>query len=249
MTKHIVITGATSGIGKALALDYAKLGYQVFACGRNQARLDALKQDNIHPMRFDITDAEAVKANCAALPPLDLVILNAGDCVYIDDAKHFDAKAFEYVINTNLTATGYLIEALACHIKPQGTLALIGSSVTFLPLPRAEAYGASKAGLAYLAQTLAIDLKPHQINVSLVSPGFVATPLTAKNDFEMPFLLSVEQASQRIIKGLTKGKSHISFPRRLTWLLKGLSLLPNSWWQHLAQKMTNKDQQPKEQIT
>lgn len=249
MTKTILITGATSGIGKALSQQYADLGYQVYACGRSQSRLENLKAHNVHTLRFDITDKQAVSNLAVSLPPLDLVILNAGDCVYIDDAKHFDASAFEYVINTNLVATGYLIEALLPNIKPHGRLALIGSSVTFLPLPRAEAYGASKAGLAYLAETLAIDLKRHNINVSLVSPGFVATPLTAKNDFEMPFLLSTEQASKQIIKGLNQGKAHIYFPRRLVWLLKILSWLPKRLWLKLAQSLINKEQQPKEQIS
>lgn len=235
--KTVLITGASSGIGLALAKGYAKLGYQVIACGRSEQRLQQLthNNDNITSLVFDINDDNQIHHASLNLPALDIVILNAGDCQYIDDVLSFDAAKFEQIIQTNLIATAKLIEKLVCSIPPNGQLVLMGSSVSILPLPRAQAYGASKAGLAYLAESLAIDLQKHHIKVSLISPGFIDTPLTAKNTFAMPFILSSLDASKRIIKGIRKEKAHISFPKRLIWPMKILSFLPRTWWRAMAQ--------------
>lgn len=238
--KTVLITGASSGIGQSLAQDYANLGYQVIACGRSEQRLKSLTQhnENIEPLIFDINDDNQIHHASLALPSLDIVILNAGDCQYMDDVLSFDAKKFEQVIQTNLIATAKLLQRLVCLIQPHGQLVLMGSSVSFLPLPRAQAYGASKAGLAYLAESLAIDLHRHHIKVSLISPGFIDTPLTAKNTFAMPFMLSSKDASMRIIKGIRREKAHISFPKRLIWPMKVLSFLPRTWWRAMAQLIT-----------
>ena len=240
--KTVLITGASSGIGQALALDYAKQGYQVIACGRSTQRLESLVQadENISSLVFDINDEQQIHHACSTLPSLDLVILNAGDCQYIDDVINFDAKVFEQIINTNLISIAKLMEKLLKLIQPHGQLVLMGSSATILPFPRAQAYGASKAGLAYLAESLAIDLRKHQVKVSLISPGFIDTPLTEKNTFDMPFLLSAEEASKRIVKGIKQEKAHISFPKRLIWPMKVLSFLPRTWWSAMAQLITQK---------
>ncbi|HBH28499.1 MAG TPA: short-chain dehydrogenase, partial [Desulfofustis sp.] len=113
----------------------------------------------------------------------------------------------------------------------------IGSSAAYLPLPRAEAYGASKAAVAYLIETLRITLSPEQIDVSLVCPGFVKTPLTDKNDFAMPMRISVEQASRAIRRGIDKRQAEIHFPKRFTYILKTLSLLPRGIWKRIGMKM------------
>jgi short-subunit dehydrogenase len=109
----------------------------------------------------------------------------------------------------------------------------VSSSATILPFPRSEAYGASKAGMDYLAKSLRLDLVSNDISVTLVHPGFIKTPLTDKNDFSMPFLLTSEEAAQRIVKGVKAQKNYIHFPKRLTLLLKLFSLLPSSLWQSL----------------
>lgn len=235
----IVITGASSGIGRALASAYAEKGEHVVACGRNLNRLADVAADNplVETLAFDITDQEQVTLAASQIGPVDTLILNAGDCRYIEDAVKFDGELFRDVINTNLIATGFMLEAWLGKIRRGGKLVLVGSSVSLLPLPRAEAYGASKAGLAYLADSLAIDLKGRQIEVVLVSPGFVKTPLTDKNDFDMPLMVTAEEAAVRIIDGLERGKRHIAFPRRMIWMMKFMGLLPRSWWHSLAQNM------------
>ncbi|WP_084221376.1 SDR family NAD(P)-dependent oxidoreductase [Shewanella fidelis] len=236
--KRVLITGASSGIGLQLAQDYLADGWQVYACGRNPQALSQLA--GAERLLFDVTDNEQVQAQAKALTAkgvnsFDLVILNAGSCEYIDDAKQFDAELFERVIRTNLIAMGYCLAAFTPLIKAGGRLGLMGSSAVYLPFPRAEAYGASKAGVQYLASSLAIDLKPHNIGVSVICPGFVKTPLTDKNDFAMPMRLSSEQASNAIRQGLAKGVREIHFPKRFTLLLKLISLLPFSWWQRINQ--------------
>ncbi|MCW8996348.1 MAG: SDR family NAD(P)-dependent oxidoreductase [Psychromonas sp.] len=239
--KRVLITGATSGIGKALAVDYASQGWKVVACGRNQPILDELvEHKNITTLCFDITDKQQIADATDTLDNLDLLILNAGNCEYIDDPKHFDSALFERVITTNLLALGYCLDVLLSKLSPGGQLALMGSSASYLPFPRAEAYGSSKAAVAYLAKSLAIDLLPEKINVSLICPGFVKTPLTDKNDFKMPLLITAEQAADYIVTGLQKGKKEIHFPRKFTYLLKLFAYLPGFIWQKIATRSTQK---------
>ncbi len=239
--KQVLITGATSGIGKALALAYAQLGWRVFACGRNQAVLQSLSENShISALRFDIGDKQQIAEATTNLDDLDLLILNAGNCEYIDNAKDFDSELFERVISTNLISLGYCLAVLVKKIKPGGRLALMGSSASYLPFPRAEAYGSSKAAVAYLAKTLAIDLLPEKISVSLICPGFVKTPLTDKNDFAMPMLITAEQAADYIITGLKKGKKEIHFPLKFTLLLKLFASLPGIIWEKIAIRMSKK---------
>lgn len=242
INKRVLITGASSGIGAQLAKDYLDDGWTVYGCGRSSARLMAIT--GIEPLVFDITVREGVQsagrrlANLLQKQSLDLIILNAGDCEYIDDPLAFDDKLFERVIRTNLIATGYCLNAFLPLLSPQGQLALMSSSAAYLPLPRAEAYGASKAGLNYLARTLAVSFGAKAdtayISVSLICPGFVATALTAKNDFPMPMCLSVEQASVYIQAGLAARQAEIHFPRRFTFALKLLALLPAGLWRYLV---------------
>ncbi|MCO4114678.1 SDR family NAD(P)-dependent oxidoreductase [Aeromonas hydrophila] len=237
---RVLITGATSGIGFQLALDYRRAGWQVWGCGRDGERLLALGRHGITPLQFDGRDASAVSEAAAGLPRVDLVILNAGNCEYMDVAEGFDGELFARVIETNLTATGHALAAFLPLLGAGGRLAIVSSSVSWLPLPRAEAYGASKAALDYLADTLRLDLAGKGIGVTLIRPGFVQTPLTAKNDFPMPCLVTVEEASRAIMAGLTAGRHQIHFPRRFIWLLRLLGALPVGLWLRLGRTLVSK---------
>lgn len=237
---RMLITGATSGIGFQLALDYRRAGWQVWGCGRDGERLLALGRHGITPLQFDGRDASAVSEAAAGLPQVDLVILNAGNCEYMDVAEGFDGALFARVIETNLVATGHALAAFLPLLGAGGRLAIVSSSVSWLPLPRAEAYGASKAALGYLADTLRLDLAGKGIGVTLIRPGFVQTPLTAKNDFPMPCLVTVEEASRTIMAGLTAGRHQIHFPRRFIWLLRLLGALPTGLWLRLGRTLVSK---------
>ncbi len=236
--RTILITGATSGIGESLLNHYSASGYQVVACGRNQEKLAqyAEHNSNIIPLAFDITDNEQIAQAANQLSDvghIDILMLNAGDCRYIDNAKAFDGELFASVIATNLQSLGYLLEHFLPKVTDGGQVVFVSSSATLLPFPRAEAYGASKAGIDYLAKTLRLDLKSENIDVTLIHPGFIKTPLTDKNDFPMPFLLSSQQAASRIYQGVSARKSYLHFPKRLTLTLKLLALFPDFVWQSI----------------
>lgn len=229
--KTVLITGATSGIGKQLALNYAQQGWQVIACGRNATKLAQLQEQantsTFKVLQFEITQRSQVLQTGQAIDKkIDLVILNAGTNRYIDNAVEFDSQLFEEVIQTNLLGMSYCLEAFTRHINSGGQLALVGSSAYLFPFTRAEAYGASKAAVAYLAQSLALDLKPQGITVSLIIPGFVETPLTDKNDFAMPMRISTEQAAKDIQRGLAQRLPLIGTPKLFTGILRMLHILP-----------------------
>lgn len=237
--KKVMITGATSGIGQALLSKYHGEGHQVIACGRDQSKLAAIENSCSKTCLFDLTKQDEITSALASIEALDILILNAGNCRYIDDAKQFDAELFADVISTNLTSLGWLLQSLLPKIKKGGQVVFVSSSATILPFPRSEAYGASKAGIDYLANSLRLDLLKHDIGVTLVHPGFIKTPLTDKNDFDMPFLLSSETAATRIYNGVMAKRQYLHFPKRLTWLLKLFSLLPSSLWQSLILRKHN----------
>lgn len=237
MSRRVLITGASSGLGRQLALDYQHAGWQVWGCGRDVQRLEQLAQAGIIPLAFDTRDRAALAGVAKQLPPLDLLILNAGTCEYMALDNGFDGELFARVIETNLIATGLALEAFLPLLSRGARLAIVSSSVSWLPLPKAEAYGASKAALDYLAATLRLDLQAKGVGVTLVRPGFVQTPLTAKNAFPMPCLVSVTEASRIIRAGLDAGQHQIHFPRRFIWLLRLLGGLPVSWWLRLGRSL------------
>ncbi|MDO6427894.1 SDR family NAD(P)-dependent oxidoreductase [Thalassotalea sp. 1_MG-2023] len=226
--KNVLITGATSGIGEALFSLFSKHCHTMYPCGRNEDKLQQLKERSATcwPLSFDINVTEQVNLAASQVDSIDILILNAGDCAYIDDVMAFNAADFARIINTNLTSLGNVLAAFLPKVNKGGQVVLVSSAATLLPFPKAEAYGASKAGINYLANSLRLDLEKHQIGVSLVHPGFVEIPLTDKNTFNMPFILSAPEAAQRIYKGVMKKKQYIHFPKRLTWLLKVLAFMP-----------------------
>ena len=246
--KTVLITGASSGIGLQLAHHYLRQGWQVIACGRNEHALQTIT--GAIALAFDVSDYQQViqaKATVAKVLDekqlsLDLVILNAGTCEYIDDAHAFDGQLFARVIQTNLIAAGYCLDAFLPLMVAGSRVALMSSSATYLPFPRAEAYGASKAGVSYLASSLSVDLAASGIGVSVICPGFVKTPLTDKNDFVMPMRVDAETAAATIAKGLAAGRREIHFPRRFTYLLKLASLLPASLLEKMLRPRSNKAQ-------
>ncbi len=235
---NILITGATSGIGKQLAIDYQAEGHQVWALGRNEEILTELAKKGLHVGRVDLTNRRESLDWFGSLKSIDLAVLNAGTCEYID-MPDFDSDKVIRVMRSNVESMAISIEgvlpALRAGVSPH--LVGVGSSAAYVPLPRAEAYGGSKAAVAYMLETLRIELVRENIDVSLVCPGFVKTPLTDRNDFPMPFRISTEEASRVIRQGIAARKKEIHFPKRFTLLLKIMAVLPTALWLRLAQRM------------
>ena len=238
---NILITGATSGIGLSLAKSYLADGHKVIAVGRNTKILNELLDLGIYTVELDLVDLnksrDKFKLIANDFECIDVAILNAGNCEYLDVAS-FDASLIKRVFDANIISLANSIEGVLPLLRKSKNAHLVGvaSMSLYLPLSRAEAYGASKIAANYMLEALAIDLASEKILVTVVNPGFVKTPLTAKNDFPMPFALEVDIAVSIIKKGIMNKKIEIHFPYRLSLIIKFLSLLPRSWWRVLGQK-------------
>ncbi|WP_288995341.1 SDR family NAD(P)-dependent oxidoreductase [uncultured Psychrobacter sp.] len=237
---HIVITGATSGIGMQLAKDYLAKDQHVYAVGRDDEALAELKSLGATPIDLDLMDREAVIAAFEKLDTIDLAICCAGACEYLD-MPNFDSESFMKVMSINMGTLSHAIEGvLPKLIASKGRLVGLGSASAYVPFARAEAYGSSKAAIHYLMKTLQISLAPFDVAVSLVVPGFVDTPMTEENDFPMPFLQTPQQASQAIRDGIEAEHEVIEFPRKLTLPLKTLGTLPDMAWQQVSKQLYKK---------
>ncbi|QPC87260.1 SDR family NAD(P)-dependent oxidoreductase [Mesorhizobium sp. NBSH29] len=229
------VTGAGTGIGRAVALKLARTGWRVAASARTKADLDALSAEaggNIVPVPLDVRDAEAVDTGFAemekTLGSVDLVVLCAG--IYRrDTARTLDPKEFEATVTTNLVGTANCLAAVmpAMMARKAGRIGVVGSVVGYVGLPGASAYGATKAALINLCQSLYPELMANGVQLSLISPGFVETPLTDKNDFPMPFMISAEEAANHIVKGLGSARFDIAFPWKMVVAMRLLAALPS----------------------
>lgn len=244
--KRIWLTGASSGIGAALADILLQQGHHLALSARSEAPLQALAErwpQQVLVLPGDLGDAGQVQAIgeriAAAWGALDCAILNAGTCEYLD-ARAFEAAMVERVVRANLFSAAHCIEAALPLLRrghePQ--LVAVASSVTFLPLPRAEAYGASKAALRYLCESLRLDLASESIAVTLISPGFVDTPLTRRNDFPMPMRWPVERAARHIAERLPRRPFEIAFPSAFVAILLLLAHLPRRLQLALGRRMS-----------
>jgi NAD(P)-dependent dehydrogenase (short-subunit alcohol dehydrogenase family) len=232
--RRIWLTGASSGIGAALAEQLLAQGHRLALSARSVEPLQALAKrypQQVLVVAGDLSDATQVRAIGEHIAQvwgaLDCAILNAGTCEYVE-VSAFEAAMVERVMRANLFSASYCIEAALPLLRLGNRPHLVGvsSSVTFMPLPRAEAYGASKAAMRYLFEALRIDLKAEKIAVTLVSPGFVDTPLTQKNDFPMPMRWSVDKAAGYIAQRLDQQPFEIAFPGPFIVILKLLGHLP-----------------------
>ncbi|MDV7212161.1 SDR family NAD(P)-dependent oxidoreductase [Azotobacter beijerinckii] len=245
--KRIWLTGASSGIGAALAELLLQQGHRLAVSARRTDALQALAKrypQQVLALPGDLGDAAQVRAigECIAQQwgALDLAILNAGTCEYLE-VRAFEAALVERVMRTNLLSAGYCVEAALplLRLGRQPHLVAMCSAATFLPLPRAGAYGASKAALRYLFESLRIDLAAEAIDVTLVSPGFVDTPLTRKNDFPMPMRWPVDRAARHIAERLDRRPFEIAFPGPFVALLRLLAHLPKGLQLALGRRLAH----------
>ena len=235
------ITGASSGIGAALAAELAGCGWQVAISARREKDLQqvASAHENIHCFVCDVTDRAAMAETVAKIEkqiaPIALGIMNAG--IYLPTAlPEFDATLFDRTFDVNLTGT---VNGLAPLVplmvaRGQGHISLVSSVAGYGGLVTSAAYGASKAALFNMGESMAMDLSDSGVHISMIAPGFVKTPATDVNEFEMPFIIEAEEAARRIADGLAKNKTHISFPRRFAYLLRLINLLPRARYVKLA---------------
>ncbi|ARN73427.1 SDR family NAD(P)-dependent oxidoreductase [Oceanicoccus sagamiensis] len=232
----IWLTGASTGIGRSLAIQLASQGNTIIASARGQQALNELaaEHSNIIPLAFDVSRQDLIEEVQQQLSQhsgyLDRVILNAGTCEYLDiDTPDWDMMQRVMTVNYFGTINALAAAMPLLQASPKPHIVGVVSLATVVPFSRAEAYGSSKAALQYFFDSLRVDLVKKHIDVTVINPGFVKTPLTDKNDFSMPFLMSSEEAAQRMAKAIGKRPRQFDFPGRLKWLLKALGFIPALW--------------------
>lgn len=234
---NILITGASSGIGKALAIFYANKNINLFICGKNIDRLNETKiiceqkKANVFSEIIDITNQELVKDwinRCDQIAPLELVFANAGISIGPGKDVIESEEETRAVFETNLL--GVLNTVLPClakmRLRNRGQIALTSSLAGYRGLPSAPAYSGSKNAVQAWGEALRGALKKTDIEVNVICPGFVKSRITEKNNFPMPFLLSADKAAKIIAKNLRKNKGRITFPLPLAFFIYLLSCLP-----------------------
>ncbi|MGQ8365046.1 SDR family NAD(P)-dependent oxidoreductase [Glaciecola sp. 1036] len=221
----VLVTGATSGIGEAFVKKLAQEGHNVIACGRNKEKLQQLSQSpNIEALQFDVTDETETKSALSDVIA-DYYVLNAGTCEYVD-IDQVEADMFKRVFTTNVFGAANVMAAILPRCRKQDTVVFVDSLARLLPFPRSQAYGGSKAALHYMAKSFAVDLDRKGVKVKTISPGFVETPLTDKNDFDMPMRISADAAADYMYKGIFSSRRSIYFPLRFSLMIRFLNLLP-----------------------
>ena len=246
MTKNIWITGASSGIGKALAIKFSSQGWNVAVSARRKELLDELVKNNSNMSSFplDVTNHESCvqifKNILEKYSNIDLCVFSTGTYDPKTE-KEINLKAIENVMKVNFFGTLNCIKAVENHLKnkKEGHIAIMSSVAGYRGLPNSSGYGPSKAALINLSESLYFDFKKYKVRISLISPGFIKTPLTDKNKFKMPFIKSTQFAANKIYNGLIKSNSfEITFPKELTILMKIFKVLPNKIYLYLMGKST-----------
>ena len=238
--KVIWITGASSGIGKSLAIKFAKKGWQVAASARRENLLIELNKinSNIHAFPLDVTDSK--KCNHVfqeiknKFENIDICVFSTG----IHDPKaekNFNLETIRKIMEVNYFGTINSINSVIDYFKDkkEGQISIVSSVAAYRGLPAAGAYCSSKSALSTFAESLYFDMKRHNVRVSLISPGFIKTPMTDQNDFKMPMIQSADFAANKIYDGLIKSNSfEIHFPKTFSYIMKIIKILPN--WIYLG---------------
>jgi len=242
--KTIWITGASSGIGRELALKFAREGWQVAVSARRENLLNEISELNnkIFSFPLDVTDSEKCKEVFNQIKEkfneIDISIF----CTGIHDPKSerkLNLESFRKIMNVNFFGTINSINAVYEYYKEKksGHISIVSSVAGYRGLPAGGAYCASKSALTNYAESLYFDMKRHNVRVSVVSPGFIKTPMTDLNDIPMPMIQSAEFAANEMFKGLTNSNSfEIHFPKKFTFIMKILKIMPNWLYLKLVKK-------------
>jgi len=244
MTKSVWITGASSGIGKALAIKFATEGWQVAASARRENLLQELNNNNsnIHSFPLDVKDESGAKKVFRDIiekfKTIDICVFCAG--IHDPDAeKKLSTEKIREIMETNFFGTLNCIMAVNSYFREResGHISLVSSVAAYRGLPAASGYCASKSALTSLAESLYFDFKRYGVRVSVISPGFIKTPMTDKNKFPMPMIKSAEYAAEKMFIGLTKKNTfEIHFPIAFTMIMKLLRIMPNWLYFLIADK-------------
>lgn len=228
--KTFWLIGASEGLGRALAKRLDGEGARVILSARNRDRLEQLRDElqNALVVPLDVTDTAAVQKAAASVGPLDGVIYNAGAYEPMR-ATEWDSDAALRMSDVNFTgALRVLGEVVPGFVRQgRGDITLVGSLAGYRGLPAAIGYGASKAALVSLAETMRFDLKGTGVTVRLVNPGFIKTRLTAKNSFRMPMLMTPETAAEHVLKAMRKRRFRTDFPAPFSWAIRCMDYLPD----------------------
>lgn len=231
--RRVWVIGGSTGIGRATVLALAERGAQVMVSARGADALHALaaRHPGLQAWPLDVTDAPAVRtcaAGILAQGPLDLVLYCAGHYRAMR-ATTFDLAELQQHLDINYRGALHVLDAVLPPLLARGAghVSLVSSVAGYRGLPQSLAYGPTKAALTNLAENLYLDLQPQGLGVSVIHPGFVQTPLTAQNAFEMPALITPEQAAQAMLDGWAEGAFDIHFPKRFTRWMKLLRVLPH----------------------
>jgi NAD(P)-dependent dehydrogenase (short-subunit alcohol dehydrogenase family) len=245
--ERVWVTGASMGIGEALARRLARDGAEVIASARSAGKLTALAEEDpsIVPWPVDVTDHAAVQDAVTRIEaergPIDVAVLNAGTHQPVTAAE-FTARGLRDLMEINVMGTAACLEALLPRMiaRGRGRIAVVASVAGYRGLPTSAYYGATKAALINLTESLKFDLDRAGVTIQLVDPGFVRTPLTDRNEFPMPFLISAELAADRIARGLRSRRFEIAFPRPFVAILKVLRCLPYALYFPLVGRSTRR---------
>ena len=249
----ILLTGASSGIGYQLAKDLCNEGAQLALLSRRTDLLQALAREltnktKINYYKCDVTIKSEVQETISKIKndfgKIDIAILNSG-VGFRSSVLEYKSDAAEKTFNTNVLGAVYCIEQLLPEFisEKRGVIVGVSSLGDGKGFPKSGFYSASKAALTIILESLRVELKNYNVKVITVKPGFVKTPMTDKNEFDMPFLMGVQKGSKIIIEGLKKDKRIIEFPWQITIGAKILRIMPTRWFEHLA----SKDPRPRKQ--
>ena len=245
--KKIWITGASSGIGKAAAEKFAKEGWKVAVSARRKEILDIMAQDqNIFSFPLDITNRDQInnvfKNILNEFGDLDLCLFSSGTYEPKDE-QSIDPNKIKNVINVNFLGVIDCVKTVEKYFKNKksGHISIVSSIAGYRGLPNSSGYGPSKAALTNFSESIYFDFKKFGVRVSIVSPGFIKTPLTDKNEFSMPFLKTPDYAAEKIFNGLVKSNAfEIHFPKGLTLVLKFLRILPYKLYLVIVDKLVKR---------